>query len=94
MASHCNWLLFQAKGLYNEGPAHGAVLQVRHTAVAHARVSAWEQHSVDCCVLTHHTVSNSRAGAAFLPQRLTVHAGGAGICLSTARRRGRLSTVS
>lgn len=55
LCSSCT--LCQRKGLQDEGPADGAVLEVRHTAVTHTGMSAGQQHSVHCCILTDHTVS-------------------------------------
>jgi len=49
--------LRQGEGLHDERPADGAVLEARDAPVAHARVSARQQHAVDGAVLAHHTVS-------------------------------------
>lgn len=52
------WLLLTAerKGFLHKLPAHGALLEVAHTAVAQAGMPARQQHPVHAPVLAHHTV--------------------------------------
>lgn len=47
----------ESEGLQDDGPADGAGLEVRSTAVAHAGVPTGQQHHADRGALTHHAVS-------------------------------------
>lgn len=47
----------QHEGLHDEGPADGAVLEVRYTLVAHTCVSAGQQNPVHSAILTDDAVS-------------------------------------